>query len=236
MTKVKLSPSSIQSFFDSRCPAAWNYSRQLEPLVEDEWLSRGTLVHSMMAGDTDPTSVTDNLAQIFYKKLLEEQRKQGITVLKSEVWRVIELTKHIQLRMRIDAFALRRNKEVVVDWKTAGAPWKVVEGKEQYVAPSAVSFQAVAYVAEGDEASWPQEMMFIVAPARGKPSTFFYYRNKADYENLVNAANLVREAIRSNNFPKIRGYACHECKFKAVCYEAFDWESKYKSRTKTDPK
>src|SRR3990167_2170846 len=227
--KINLSPSSIQSFFSGGCPAAWNYSRTLEPIAKEKYFEVGTLVHSMMDGSTDPTIVEDKLAFLYYKKLLEIKAERGISIIKSEIWRVIELNKHINLRMRIDALALIKTRELIIDWKTSGGGWKTIQTKDHEVSPNAMSFQAASYLI-ADSKDWPKEMAFVVAPIKGAPRMFFYYQNDEDYRNLVEAAEMVYNAVKANTFPKVRGYACNECKFQSACYESPNWKADYKPR------
>src|SRR6185295_4337296 len=148
---VYLSPSSLQRWFDLGCPAAWDYDKQfsLTPAgerfllkqgvdLDTSWADRGTLVHSMLAGEMPLESVTDNQAKMFYEKL--DQLRQGLmlkAILGSEeLNQAFEILPGVQWVRRLDLLAEGFSKELLVnDYKTTGAVWKVMPAKKINFSP-----------------------------------------------------------------------------------------------------
>jgi CRISPR/Cas system-associated exonuclease Cas4 (RecB family) len=187
----------------------------------------------MMDGSVDPASVQDQNAVTYYKKLAEARVELGIQTLKTEIWREIKIVKGVLLRMRIDVLGFRRDHKVIVDWKTSAQGWQGIVGKNgKEIVPNAVSFQATSYLIPEFEEDWPSEIIFVVAPLKGQVKSFFYYWSDWDYHNLLNAIDLIKSVVKQDAFPKVRGYACKNCPFQAVCYESPNWKSQYRPRDK----
>ena len=125
---------------------------------------------------------------------------------------------------------------IVLDWKSALGGWKTFRiGKEDYIAPLSKGFQSIGYVVPPpDNPEWPKKMVYVVAGFRGPAQIFFYEYRKEDHDNLLSAARLLKVIIGAceldKHYPKVRGYVCHECRYKQVCYNMPGWENLYVKR------
>ena len=230
--QVYLSPSSLQAWFDYGCPAAWNYSRQYVPKDEDTtFLDRGSRVHTMLAKGLDQAS-RDSLDNMLYQKIVRLIRSEGLEFVPetAEKRRRFEILEGVFWTNYTDRLAWdRKGETLIVDYKTAGAPWKQVEGSRKV--PQALSVQATGYVFPDPKVDhWPKRLVFLVAPLRGEAQAFYYRRTKQDEANLLSAIHIAAEAIRPGVFPKIRSRACKECPFRFPCFDVAGWQKRYTTK------
>ena len=237
MKLLYLSPSSLNRFYDSRCPASWEFGRKLEAIgKKDEMMDRGTLVHSMMEGTVPVSDVTDTLAKSLYDKLISLKSGLNIQITETEVWQEFEIIPGVIWQRKIDGIGMEQGgKKILADYKTGGA-WKVIPSKNGSVAsPKSMGFQAIGYLIPPPQVKdWPKQVIFLVAPYRGAPQIFRYNYNKKDHNNLLLAIQHFKESVElfqaSGYFPKVRGYPCENCDFVAPCYEEDGWTDKFKKK------
>lgn len=248
---VKLTPSNLTYWYESGCPAAWDFDREWEALGSKEWAERGTLVHSMMEGTLKRADVDDKLALAFYDKLNEFWVASGWTAIKDldgkpldEVKQRFRIAPGVDISRKIDRLATDENgKPLIIDWKTTpGYGWKTVTGVDYTnVYPQAHGFQSIGYLLPppADEwakrrmpkkLKWPKRMVYVVAPLRGAVQVLSYEWSDEDYENFVQATEVVSVAAKKERFPKIMGKACFDCRYKALCHESPGWEGQYRRR------
>ena len=225
---IYLSPSSISSFFELKCPAAWKYSREWQFLEEEAIrFKQGTDAHALMEGKIEPESIEDATVLKYYDKLSEARRRLEIETIATELWQEFEIVKGVVFRRKIDLLARVKGHRMVVDWKTSGGGWKAFEG----ITPQVLGFQSIGYlIPPPDVEDWPKQLMYVVATAWGPVKTFTYTYNKEDHKNLLDAIQIIKQAHTAKRFPKVKGYTCGGCDYRFVCYETDGWESRYKAK------
>lgn len=235
---IRLSPSSLQYFFESKCPAAWKYSQAMRPKEKDEFAERGVLVHSLMEGATKENEVEDTKALLLYHKLIDIKNLLGLEILEKEVWINTRIMPGVEWVGRVDALAKTvHGSTVLLDYKTIyGGGWKWSENTPYKAVfwPQALSFQATGYTLPQLGRKWPRELWFLIAGLKGPAYSIPYVFDKEDYKNLLDAVSFVKKA---KEFPKVRGKQClsrggtnKPCEYLDVCFKLKGWEEKYDFR------
>jgi hypothetical protein len=231
---IRLSPSSLNRYFEMGCPASWNFDRQFEVLEGDtEAMDRGTRVHAMMAGELDPAEVADTKDLMFYHKLQHLMTAYRFEVVQTEMWDSFTIAPGVKWVRRIDALVRTVHGDVaVVDFKTTGSVWKSIEGKRgKELTPQAMGFQAIGYtIPHAKQKKWPRTVYFLVAGFRGEGKLVRYDYNRADHDNLLAAIGLVKEQIAKERFPKVRSSWCLECPFVKPCFGRTDWKGELRKK------
>ena len=220
---IYLSPTRLQRYYESGCPAKWNYEREWEPREKNEFAERGTLVHRMLSGDIDLSIVEDPLAHNFYRKLKDAELLMGFNAVERELRQEFPLTDDVMWVRVIDAKGFIGQTQYILDYKTTGAVWKsLVEG----ITPQTLAMQSPGYL-WSYEPDWPAEMLYLVAGFRGPAATFRYQLSEADRANFMEAVTMCASALKAGYNPKIRGKGCLDCEMKDVCYDLPGWKKKY---------
>lgn len=240
VTNVRLSPSSLASWYDKGCPAAWNFEQTWDLIAPDKFLTTGIEVHRLMEGTAVEADITDGTTRNFYIKLRDMFNALGFEVLYRELKQEFPLTPKITWVRRMDAIV--RNPQdgtlSIVDFKTQwGNGWKAMENG---VAPQALGFQSAGYVYPSPrkyfpkdwpkKTPWPDHVLYIVAPLRGSVQVFDYGDEKDSRNDFLTAAKLAAASIQTRKFPKVVGKQCLECKFRQMCHNMPGWEALYKSK------
>ena len=221
---IYLSPTRLQRWFECGCPAKWNFERIYESKKKSEFAERGTLVHAMLAGEIDITTVEDTTAMMFFRKLEDARRMMGFVVEEKELRQEFPLMEDVMWVRVIDVVGRIDKTPTILDYKTTGAVWKMIADQ---TAPQAMASQSPGYLWRPSEVSWPTEMVYLVAGFRGAAGIYRYTKNDADDANFLEAVTMCRDALKAGYNPKIRGKGCLECEMKDVCYELPKWKSKY---------
>lgn len=252
--QINLSPSSLSAWWSSGCPARWKLEREWEPIIPDEFMSRGTLVHSMLEkpnSDAAVKGVTDTMAVTMYKKLHDLRNNMGLRILATELTQKFKLD-YCELPIvwtrRIDVLGqLPSGELVIVDYKTSGAGWKVVPKGEDLVAPQSLGFQSIGYLIPnpnktladygiGLPDAWPTKILYLVVGMRGAPQMFSYEFSEEKLETfkllIISAARAIYTCLEYDEFPTNYGRGCIDCKVRPVCFEELGWNERYKSRSK----
>lgn len=248
---LRLSQSSLNRWFDYKCLAAWDFQRKLE-LKNGEVsqpLELGILVHKMLEGDVDISTVQDANAKRFYDKINILHLQTDYEVLLSEFWVRFPLMRGVEWIAKIDQMARNRKtgELVIIDFKTTGAVWKSV-GK---ITPQARGFQAISYLIpppakvlaklnqkwypKVEIKKWPTRILYFVAGYRGDAVSFDYRFDREDYQNFIDTVAIVAGIERGKKFPKNRGKHCigtpdnkNGCPFFDACFKTAGWKKKYK--------
>lgn len=249
---IKLTPSNLAYWFESGCPAAWKFDQEWESLESKEWAERGTLVHSMMDGLVLRKDVEDRMALSFYDKLRDYWHDSGWKMLHdldgkplNELKQKFKIAPGVLLSRRLDRIALVDDgRAAIIDWKTTpGYGWKsVVDSGLNLVYPQANGFQSIGYLLPPpkDEHEkfrlpkhfkWPRRMYYVVAPLRGAIQVIRYDWSEEAHQNFIHATEVAIPSIKRGHFPKIPGKHCHDCRFKALCWQTPGWEDGYRQRT-----
>lgn len=182
-------------------------------------------------------------ARMYAKALADLRDRSGYQILKGakELKQKIQLTEGIILTRIMDACATIRREPVIIDFKTAARPWftvgsiETIDGVVATVqdAPQRTGFQSIAYLIPPPDPKpfdiWPTRLDFLLST--GDIHTYRY--NKADHDELIVASEIVRTAAKSNrieDYPKVRGYNCQYCPWKAPCFNQHGWRKDFKRR------
>mgnify|MGYP001567820412 CR=1 FL=1 len=236
--EIKLSPSSLAYLFESKCPAAYDFSKRLEYIgperPEDEYMKRGLLVHSLMQGAIKTYEVKDRYANSLYEKLIAIKRQHKIETQEVELWQDFKIIPRVSWRRRLDVIGHTSNRRIILDWKTAAGAWKKVDSNIGLVPPQSMGIQAIGYLIPPPKVeNWPTELWFVVVSYKGPAEIFKYYYNEKDHKNLLLAITVARDMIEFfniNGYPKIRGKACLSCSYREPCYEVYGWEKSFEMK------
>lgn len=214
-----LSASSLDKFFT--CPKQYQLSRQWQPTAKpSKELQLGTDVHAIMAGEKRITKATSADVRWHVKKMKELE--EGYTIRVREVESIVTLTKGIKILRRIDALGdAPDGHEVIVDYKTTTYAWEDIH---QRTYAKAEGFQSGCYLL-GDD--MPSRMDYLISAANGTTAIATVWDDVSRYSNLLNAARLVQEAVKTKNYPAHRGWLCRYCDFVGPCYDLPNWKSGY---------
>lgn len=225
--KVYLSPSSLQHWFEYGCPARWKLEKDYEPKIENEFATRGKLVHSMLDGSVSVGLVTDRLALAFYSKIDTAFKTSGMTTVENEIPQSFEILPDIVWVRRIDRIAvLPDDTPVIVDFKTTGAIWKELKNG---IIPQALAFQGPGYTTPPPpdmwtKTPWPATLFYLVSGFKGPASFIRYEATEELTDNFLNSVRMAADAISRNRFPKIYGKHCLECPVAAACFNDPKWK------------
>jgi CRISPR/Cas system-associated exonuclease Cas4 (RecB family) len=238
----KTSASDLNTFYE--CPAKYDFSQRLTPKEVPSFFADGTAAHAILAGE-QPYKISPR-GRAFANRLKDLYKGMGYSpaVVTEDHKPMVEVRQEVSIggarfKRIIDAFAFTKDKELVlIDYKTGSAPYIELGG----FAPQTMGFQAVAYLVPPRKADnpfkqdWPTRIDFLHAPERGESKVYPYRYDAEDNKNLVQAVNLMKVAVMSTQFPKVRGYHCNnskvKCPFYEACFETPGWEKLYKKRTK----
>lgn len=236
--KLRLSPTSLQRWFEASCPAKWEYEWQWRRIGRDEkFLDVGSDVHEVMAGN-GPSG--NNLEEVtkFVEKIRGIVADSGITLVgpreQKFTW---ELNNGVIWSIKIDDFGvLSDGTKVIVDYKTNwGRGWKQTPSG---MIPQSLAFQSPAYLMPPpvrEIQDWPNSIVYVVSPLWGPGQTFRFDWDMTMEMNLMNSINGVVAAIEAGGYPRIFGKQCLECPFQPKCYGEDGEEKLYVSRfAKTD--
>jgi CRISPR/Cas system-associated exonuclease Cas4 (RecB family) len=221
-----VSASGLRKFFE--CPFKYALHMRMRPRQIPQFYQDGLDVHALMAGE----KCAPNERSIRMAKMLTELVEgRGYEILDTEVKQYVHLTKGIKLVRVLDALAYDEDGKVIIDYKTSKKLWDKISATS---APAGMGFQAQTYVEPGTFVDWPDRIDFLIvasAPAgadyRKYTDVVSYEWNQPDHENLIRAAQMVKDATKSGNFPKNRGAHCVYCDFMAACYEQPGWKDKF---------
>lgn len=167
---VRLSPTSLDKWFTSGCPKAWDYSRSLTDTQPNIHLLLGNAVHGLMDGRYNPDGMDEHsahdlpgltpeifkMAVMIYRKMVAIKTDLGLTVLLDshnlpliEKKYVHRLLPGIDYVCKIDMLAIDYDGvPVVVDWKsTMGNGWKqIAVNVDESVTPQRLAFQSISYL------------------------------------------------------------------------------------------
>lgn len=237
---IYLSPSSLQRWFECKCPAAWQFGKQWELKEPNEIAERGTLVHALMDGSKKVSRVKDTYALNLYHKLVAAQEQLGLTFIHREETEKFEITladfpHHIFWTRRIDGEAtLPDGTHVIVDYKTTMVTWRTLADG---VAPQARASQSVGYLYPNpDREPGPQSILYLLAPLRGDPTYHRYDLTEVDVWNFENMLRVAAAGVVNGTFPKVAGKHCignstlPGCDFVGVCWQQKGWKKTLKAR------
>ena len=233
--QLRLSPSSLSNWYYGKCPQAWKFDRSYQVVDGgvNEAMERGSLVHSMLEGKTDPAAVTDNKAITLYQKLNDIRTRLGITITDVEKWQTFPVMENVIWARKIDAMAtFPTGEKILIDYKTSGGKWKVVDSKSAFVSPQALGFQGIGYLLPPpDIKDWPTKVIFLVASWAKTPQIFEVDYSDEERDNLLNAITIVKNCVLQDlDVVKVRGYHCFNCNYQEICYESPKYESLYKAK------
>ena len=216
------SASQLLDFYS--CPARYSFSRRLAYRgVLSKQIQDGLDAHALMAGT--PKSGSPSARAVRIVQRIRNFMEERYEVSRTEDRQDFSISGGFHLLRTIDAIATDNKGGVLLDYKIVGSQWDIIP--EFDLAPRAAGFQAQCYLIPPPGEEWPGRIHFIVADDQYVKS-YEYVRRPDDLENVLSAARLMREAWRSKNLPKNRGYQCHSyCHFRQVCYEEKDWEDQY---------
>lgn len=240
--KIRLSPTSLQKWFELECPARWDFDWKWKRIgVDEKFLEVGSQVHALMESGPDGWSEYPE-TQKFYDKMLNIVDHSGLTLVgpkeRKFTW---ELDNGALWSIKIDDFAETQNEElVIVDYKTAwGKGWKMTPSG---TVPQSLAFQSAAYLMPPpgrpmeppdwpyDIPNWPKSIVYLVAPLWGPGQMFWFEWDEALEINLMNAINGAVAAMEKGGFPKVYGKACLDCPFQPKCYGEDGEEALYVPR------
>lgn len=241
--RVQLSQSALEAFF--QCPARLKYMSQWSTKTLSRELQDGVDAHALLTGIDVPTASPRAIG--YYESLFDLAAQYGIELIGQEVTQYIELGNNIVYKRIIDGVGTWHGQPVLIDWKTSGkGPWPTFAGPAKTrIAPKARTFQGVSYLlppSDEEIASfgfdeWPYTMLFLVSDASGHGEAAAYTYDQADADNFYAACDLVAHAIRTDNFPHVRGGVCGlpgtswQCSYLHLCYQLPGWEAMYTQLT-----
>lgn len=225
MSRFIVSPSGLARFFT--CPKQYQLGKAYTPKSSSGVLVQGTNVHAMMDNKLDPYEGTFAERAIAYR-LMGMAADYHLPI--RELHEVFPISNTIAIERRVDAVGQAPDGDpVIVDWKTASYDW---DSFGKYV-PKAMGFQAAAYLADnpkGISKPWPARIDFIVAGVSGEFGIYSHLYHGDDQINLLQAAEIVKDASKRGLFPHNRGFLCKWCDFKSACFEVKGWKSQYNKR------
>lgn len=235
---IKGSPSAFNNY-DS-CKRKFYYSRKLRRIEGDEpiFFTRGTEAHQVMEGVKRLDEISKEAATMA-KKLIKVRDGLEFSVTHHEVTQKWNLTDKIFYERRIDALGSDRNGfACIIDWKTASTSWDTIAG----VAPKSLTWQTPGYLIDPPEHMleelgldrWPQQMVYIVGPTRGRGQKFDWQRSdpiiKEMEQSFQNLLVDIEESVEENDFPRSPGFGCKWCPFAEVCFNEEGWQELYDHR------
>lgn len=240
--KFTISKSALEQFL-SGCPARYTFYQRYNLAHMPPALDFGIKVHKMIeAGLPNPHTPIENLEAVeTAERLLNLVEKAGYRILAQEVKHLAPLTKDIQMFALIDALAELDGVPILIDFKTGARlwkKWKTMHG--EIVVPKAAGFQGTIYLAPPYPGStsdhwgdgvWPDEMHFLMAPKEGPTHVYKYHANDVDKQNLIAAAQSLKDAVDKGRLPKNKGWLCENCDWFHCCWETPNWERHYVART-----
>lgn len=240
MSKFTISSSGLRQFY-SGCPARYVFYSSLNVVSIPRYYELGLTVHRYMEEGV-PDEPEDKEAADLARRLREKVEQEGYTLLYRELSHLAPLTSGIDVSGIVDVIALdRRGERVLIDYKTAGSPWKYItraEGGSTHVMPQAETWQAEIYLTPPyrpprEFNQWPTRIDFMVVPKDGSPVTIHPYRSTDEGRtSLIRACQMVRDAERNPPIPKNKGWLCHRCDWMDVCWDRPGWETKFTLRDK----
>lgn len=217
---VWLSASSLQRWYDSGCPAQWNYERKYRTKEVHPIAARGIDVHALLEGSKKESDIEDKFTLQLYDKLLQARQLLGLTILATEVRQQFEIVPGVTWTRILDVIATdRKGEPLILDYKTAGAAWKQTG---QGIIPRAEGFQTPSYMypppkGVWKETKWPKQMLYLIAPFRGQVQ--FIYVKEYDKRNFLDAVKSCAAAVRAGVFPKVKSGKCIECPMRPLCFK-----------------
>jgi hypothetical protein len=251
-TDVQLSQSALEYF--CACPKRFHFATQWNSKDKVEALEWGTQAHALLANQAMPEDPGISNEACYYADTLEQVAyNHGITVNHHEVSQYLDLGDGITFRRIVDGIGTwkvgKLEIPVIMDWKTCekGEWYKANTGRGKRISPKAMTFQAASYLIPPPQdeierlglKEWPTTMVFVIGDMDGHGEVIAYEYNQEDVDNFYAACQLVRYAINTESFPKVRGYACGQrggrfcCAFFDLCYQIKGWEEHY-DRTNGD--
>lgn len=238
MPKLRLSYSSLQYYFESGCPAAWDFRQNLRPKTINPFAATGILVHQIMAGEIKREEVDERNALMYVDKLTNLYQTAGITILESEFWREVDILPGVNWVAKIDFRGMDWGGiDILGDWKTTGNGWKHLPELPSTAisSPVARSFQGSGYLHRQKGEKWPRTLLNLVVGFRGPGEIIPYQYSKKDDDNLLDAISVVKA---QKKFPKVYGKHClgvkpdgsDRCDFFAACFKTEGWKDEYIER------
>lgn len=234
MGQFHVSPSGLSSFFD--CPAKYMYGRTYRLKEISSELKDGLDVHRLMAGQPRDYVYPSVRAAKLQQALIHHEKEMGLSVVKREYSQRFPLTRTIDLVRIIDALAHDSEGPLLVDYKTANRMWSLTRSGYGDIAPKGAGWQSAAYLTVPPTPEpykkWPSRICYLVASDNAPVFAYTYIPVFDDFNNLKDAARMVKAAHDKGKFPKNRGYGCRWCDFQAMCYERPGWTELYDDREK----
>lgn len=246
---IRLSPTSLQQWYEQGCPARWNFEREWEPKAPNVMAERGKLVHRIMESKAKTKDMrADKIATRMAVALSDALTASGIQLFGTpEIKEEFQIRDDVTWVRRIDRFALMDGRPIIVDWKTTGNGWRSGENAEGQFTPQANAMQSIGYLLPsptpgslGRLDGWPPKtILYFVVGMRGPAQVYRYDWKEDDFYNFNQLVDAASGMIDSHYFPKVYGKHClgnattSPCPMHQLCFQTPGWEKLY---TRYDPK
>lgn len=233
---LRLSPTKLQAWFEAGCPAKFKYEQIWESIEGNKFLEVGTEVHTIMEKGVGDHIISEwEETPKFAMKLQDLLDALDLEILFTEKKIEWEIRPGVIWAEKIDAIGrFRRNGElVVIDYKTNwGKGWKPIA---PLIVPASLIFQSPSYLMTppGWDGDWPKRLIYIVAPLWSPGEYHIVTHSEEAEQNLLEAIDVAAASIRvaeKQNYPKVRGKLCLDCRVREICYELPAWESNFKAK------
>lgn len=245
MAKTRASPRSTKSSKESsrdfyftasqliafyQCPAKYAFSRAMASrLPPSPWLRDGNDAHRIMAGKGQEVQKASRRASKLAQRAWRFMQKNYGPIRGTEISQSLRVSSGFVLLRTLDALAEDSKGSVIIDYKFTGQQWDIIQ--ELDLAPRAAGFQAKCYLISPDDITdWPTRIHFVVVDDDGI-ERYEYSTHDGDFDEVLNAAKLMKHAWDNKLMPKNRGYLCHTyCDFRQPCFDEKDWRDDFDER------
>ena len=226
------------------CQATLFY-RMKWKIEEDDEDNFGSMAHQIMFEERMVTASDDQTVGIYVRKFREMEAALGIKVLARELKQSWELLPGIWYTRIIDVVGVIDNQPFILDYKTAMAPWKTIASEGgKTISPRAQTLQAPGYMITPPESvvepelwsrlggQWPKQIVFTVAPLRGRGQIFETRMTPMLERNFMDTAVLAKAQYDQYGPAMLHNYgkACDWCNYARACHHTPGWELVFKER------
>jgi CRISPR/Cas system-associated exonuclease Cas4 (RecB family) len=219
-SKFKISATAMNRFWE--CPYKYVLSKKMQPIEVPYWVESGDKAHKALAGQLEMKDLSpEQTKMVTGMRTLEKDL--GYTITEREKYQYFPITEEIDGVRIIDALGTVGKESVVVDYKfpVRASSWD----RQLGVAYKSRGFQAYMYLIPPYdwEDEWPDRIDFLVYPS----AVFQVYDDEEKQAEIVESAEIIYEATRSNRFPRVEGGGCKWCDWFRACHEVNNWKSRY---------
>lgn len=249
MSNLYLSPTGLMDFAGCQATLYYRMKYKIEEEDEDNF---GSAAHLIMAEERAATSEDAKEVGAYVRKFREIEESLGIRVLARELRQSWELLPGIMYTRIIDVVGLIDGKPWILDYKTAIMPWKTIATRGgKIISPRAQTLQAPGYMLTppsdivtpelwgklGGVGNWPKQIVFAVAPMRGRAQIFDTDNSPFLESNFMETAKQAKTMYDQYGAAMLHNYgkACDWCNFARACHQSPGWELVFKERTFDEP-